>query len=110
MCFVLLYEIERRRTIGRRKGQNEGAWGSVSSTAARGGRFGDDASAVRAVRQADPRLLLPAAALARGSRGCRPDDVPQRLSRAAAGDGHRVRAGVAVQDRAERLPRAPPGL
>src|SRR5205814_1589321 len=55
--------------------------------------------------------LLPAPArLARGGRGRRPEHVPERLPRPSARRRARARVGLALQDRAQRLPLAPPLL
>src|SRR5439155_21042325 len=63
--------------------------------------------ALRAALVADLRLLPEPARLARGSRGRPADDVPQRATRARARRRSGLRARLALQDCAERLPQPP---
>src|SRR5205823_8390074 len=62
-----------------------------------------NAPALRAPPAQDPVVLPAPARQPRGSRGCDADHVSERLSRAEARHVTRVRVGVALQDRAQRL-------
>ena len=66
-----------------------------------------DTRSVPPVPTADLRVLPVSASLTRGGRGRTPDDLPERVPWAPARDDDAFRAGLAVQDRAERLHRAP---
>ena len=66
------------------------------------------ARALRAVREPDLPLLPAPARLARGGRGRGAEHVPERVPRDQARRRPRARVGVALQDRAQRLPVAPP--